>query len=75
VDIWTWRQRYSGQIYQLTDPGGRPNQLWEALGRRHAAGDALFTHFSPSSVEVSVTSDLAEIATTFSSVFIAAGTG
>jgi hypothetical protein len=34
----------------------------------------LFTHFSPSSVEVSVPSDLAEIATTFSDVFVAAGT-
>lgn len=75
VDIWTWRQLYDGEIYQLTDPGGRPNELWDALGRRHDAGDVLFTHFSPSSVEVSVPQDLAEIATTFSAVFIAAGTG
>jgi hypothetical protein len=75
VDIWTWRQKYHGESYQLTDPRGRPNQLWDALGRRHAAGDVLLTHFSPSNLEVSVRSDLAEIATTFSSVFIAAGTG
>jgi hypothetical protein len=75
VDIWTWHQAYHGQIYRLTDPHGRPNALWTALGRRRAAGDALFTHFSPSNIEVSVDSDLAEIATTFSSVFIAAGTG
>jgi hypothetical protein len=75
VDIWTWRQSYHGQVYQLSDPGGQPNDLWRALRRRHAAGDVLFTHFSPFSVETSPASDLATIATTFSAVFIAAGTG
>jgi len=35
----------------------------------------LFTHFTPSSVEVSLDADLAAIASVFTDVFVAAGTG
>ncbi len=75
VDIWTWRQRYQGQIYQLLDPGLRTNALWEALAAEHASGVPLITHFTPSSVEVSPTVDLDQVASVFSAVFVAAGTG
>ena len=75
VDVWTWRQRYDGQVYRLTDPGARSNPLWNGLLIRHQRGDVLFTHFSPSSVELSTPRDLRILATVFRSVFIAAGTG
>jgi hypothetical protein len=53
----------------------RPNALWDQLERLRQAGDVLFTHFSPHSVIVSLHSDLAEIATAFTDVFLPAGTG
>ena len=28
VDVWTWRQRYRGEVYRLLDPGMRDNPLW-----------------------------------------------
>lgn len=75
VDVWTWRQRYQGQMYRLLDPGLRTNALWDGLVARHRAGDRLFTHFSPSSVEVGLQADLHLLATAFTDVFVAAGTG
>lgn len=75
VDIWTWRQLYEGQIYRLMDPGSVANPLWTAIIGRHDDGVALFTHFSPSSVESNVDGDMKLIATAFTDVFIAAGTG
>jgi len=75
VDIWTWNQLYEGQEYHLMNPGMRPNALWDQLERLRQAGDVLFTHFSPHSVIVSLHSDLAEIATVFTDVFLPAGTG
>ena len=75
VDIWTWNQLYQGQEYRLMNPGMRPNVLWYQLRRLRHAGDVLFTHFSPHSVILGLHSDLAEIATVFTDVFLPAGTG
>ncbi len=75
VDVWTWRQRYQGHMYRLLDPGLRANALWDGLVARHDAGAALFTHFSPNSVEVGLGADLRVLATAFTDVFVAAGTG
>jgi len=75
VDIWTWNQLYQGQEYHLMNPGMRPNALWRQLERLRQAGDVLFTHFSPHSVISGLHSDLAEIATVFTDIFLPAGTG
>jgi hypothetical protein len=75
VDIWTWHQDYSGQMYSLMNPGMRPNALWDQLVRVRHADDVLFTHFSPHSVESGVRADLARIASVFTDVFLPAGTG
>jgi hypothetical protein len=75
VDVWTWRQRYQGQIYRLLDPGLRVNALWRALVTRHDAGARLFTHLSPHSVEIGLSTDLRMLAGAFTDLFVAAGTG
>jgi len=75
IDIWTWRQLYEGAMYRLMDPGIRANALWRQLQKRQRAGDMLFTHLSPHSVERGLTADLAMIATVFTDVFLPAGTG
>ena len=75
VDIWTWHQEYDGQMYQLINTGKQPNALWSKLVQLRRNGDVLFTHMSPHSVETSVRSDLAQIATVFTDVFLPAGTG
>ena len=75
ISVWTWHQEYEGQVRRLLDPGLRPNALWLALRERRAAGAVLFTHFTPSSVEVGLDADLAALASVFTDVFIAAGTG
>jgi hypothetical protein len=75
VDIWTWKQEYSGQMYTLMNPGMQPNALWDQLERLRQADDVLYTHFSPNSVESGVQTDLATIATVFTNVFLPAGTG
>lgn len=75
VDIWTWRQEYEGQMYRLMNPGLRPNALWDRLKQRRRAGDRLFTHMSPHSVESGLSKDLAVITTVFTDIFLPAGTG
>ena len=75
VSVWTWRQEYEGQVRRLLDPGLRTNSLWLGLRERRADGAVLFTHFTPSSVEVGLDADLAALASVFTDVFIAAGTG
>ena len=75
VDVWTWRQLYQGDINRLLDPGLQSNALWAGLRAERARGDALFTHFSPHSLEVSLDTDLTMMATVFTAVFVAAGTG
>jgi hypothetical protein len=75
VDVWTWDAQYRGQTVRLTDPDIAGNPLWTELKRAHDAGAVLFTHFSPSYVQRDVPTDLRAIATVFSGVFIAAGTG
>ena len=52
-----------------------PTPCGWALRQRRAAGAVLFTHFTPSSVEVGLDADLAALASVFTDVFIAAGTG
>jgi hypothetical protein len=75
VDIWTWHQEYDGAMYQLMNPGMRPNALWDQLEKQRRAGHVLFTHMSPHSVESGLDRDLAKIATVFTDVFLPAGTG
>jgi hypothetical protein len=75
VDVWTWRQKYQGDIYRLLDPGLQPNPLWTSLQQRRARGDVLFTHMSPQSVEVGLDADLKVLAQVFTDLFVAAGTG
>lgn len=75
VDIWTWRQLYEGAMYRLMNPGLRSNALWKQLQRRQRAGDELFTHLSPHSVDAGLRADMAMLATVFSDVFLPAGTG
>jgi hypothetical protein len=75
VDIWTWHQEYDGAMYQLMNPGMRPNALWDQLEQQRRAGHVLFTHMSPHSVESGLDRDLATIATVFSDIFLPAGTG
>ena len=66
---------YQGQVVRLMDPGNRSNALWLALMVRRATGAVLFTHFSPSSLEVGLTNDLDQVAMVFSDVFMAGGLG
>jgi hypothetical protein len=75
IDVWTWRQMYQGQVYRLLDPGLKPNALWNALVTRRANGAVLFTHLSPSSLEVGLDADLRLLAQVFTDLFVAAGTG
>ena len=75
TDIWTWRQAYKNDTYRLMDPGNKSNALWEVLRAKRKSGTRLMTHFTPSSVEKSVTEDLTELSTVFTDVLIAAGTG
>jgi hypothetical protein len=75
VDIWTWHQEYDGAMYQLMNPGMRPNALWDQLEQQRHAGHVLFTHMSPHSVESGLDRDLATIATVFADIFLPAGTG
>ena len=75
VDIWTWHQEYDGAMYQLMNPGMRPNALWDQLEQQRRAGHVLFTHMSPHSVESGVDRDLAKISTVFVDIFLPAGTG
>jgi hypothetical protein len=75
VDIWTWHQEYDGAMYQLMNPGLRPNVLWDQLEQQRRAGHVLFTHMSPHSVESGLDRDLATIATVFADIFLPAGTG
>jgi hypothetical protein len=75
VDVWTWRQRYQGEMYRLMDPGMQPNALWRELVGLHDRKVAMFTHFSPSSVESSVVGDLGVLRQAFTDVFVAAGIG
>ena len=75
VDIWTWSQQYKGTTYRLFDPGLQTNPLSAGLARRHDAGVHLFTHMTPSSMEVSAKTDVLAATAIFASVFVAAGAG
>lgn len=75
VDIWTWAQNYQGKFVTITDPGGRPNALTRALQDRRAEGAKLWTHMTPSSLQMDLGRDVAEVSAQFNAVFVAAGTG
>jgi len=75
VDIWTWSQPYKGTTYRLFDPALRTNSLIAGLARRRAAGDHLFTHMTPSSLEVDAGTDVPAATAIFTGVFVAAGAG
>jgi hypothetical protein len=78
VDIWTWRQRYSGNIVSLLGSDLSPNPLWTALVQQHRRGAQFLTHMTPSMMPTDQRGfdqecDLA--ASAFTAVFVAAGTG
>ncbi len=75
VDIWTWSQTYQGQVVTITDPGGRPNALTRALQERRLKGAKLWTHMTPSSLQVDLGRDVTNVSAQFDAVFVAAGTG
>ncbi len=75
VDIWTWSQPYKGGTYMLTDPQLAPNDLTRALLERRRRGVELWTHMTPSSLQVGLDQDVASAASIFSGVLVASGTG
>jgi hypothetical protein len=75
VDIWTWAQSYRGDVVRLTDPGGVDNALTRALEERRKQGAQLWTHMSPSTLQVDLDHDVAAAARLFDVVLVAAGTG
>ena len=75
VDVWTWSQPYKGGTYQLTDRGLASNPLVEQLRARRARGVALWTHMTPSSLQIGLEQDVAAATAIFSTVFVASGTG
>ncbi|GAA2148965.1 hypothetical protein FHX52_2776 [Humibacillus xanthopallidus] len=75
VDIWTWAQRYHGVVVHLTDPGGVDNALTRALEERRKKGAQLWTHMSPSTLQVDLDHDVAAASRLFDAVLVAAGTG
>jgi hypothetical protein len=75
VDVWTWGQPYKGGTYSLTDPGLASNPLVEQLSQRRRSGVQLWTHMTPSSLQVGLDRDVAAATGIFSTVFAASGTG
>jgi hypothetical protein len=75
VDIWTWAQKYQGQLVTLTDPGGAPNALTRALQERRKKGARLWTNMTPSTYQVDRAHDILAVASQFDVVLVAAGTG
>ena len=75
MDVWAWQRTYQGVTVGLLGPNASTNPLWAGLQSRADRGDVLYTQFSPSQVRTSVSSDLRTIASVFSGVYIAAGTG
>jgi hypothetical protein len=75
VDVWTWAQHYKGTTYALLDAQLTANPLWTGMQQRHRTGVRLLTNFTPSLTLSSVDTDLARLATVFTDVFIATGTG
>ena len=78
VDVWTWRQPYSGSTVSLLDEALRPNALWVGLRQRRDGGAVFFTHMTPSAMPTDaagIARECAVVAQVFSAVFVAAGTG
>jgi hypothetical protein len=75
VDVWTWAQKYQGELVTLTDPEGAPNALTRALQQRRKEGVRLWTHMTPSTYQVDRAHDVAAVASQFDVVLVAAGTG
>jgi hypothetical protein len=75
VDIWTWSQPYKGGTFTLTDPKLAPNALTRALLDRRRRGVELWTHMTPSSLQVGLEQDVTAAVTIFSGVLVASGTG
>jgi hypothetical protein len=78
VDIWTWRQSYNGATVSLLAADLSPNPLWSELSRQHAKGVKLVTHMTPSTMPADPAASASEcglVASVFSAVFVAAGTG
>jgi hypothetical protein len=75
VDTWAFSQAYNGQIVNQMSPNYQSNALWDAFKNEKAKGVNLFTHYTPSHPMGPVDQDMAAIATAFTGVFCAAGTG
>jgi hypothetical protein len=75
ADIWTWGQPYKGGTYTLTDPGLTSNALIQQLRERRAKGVDLWTHMTPSALQVGLAPDVAAATAIFSTIFVASGAG
>ncbi|HEV7148896.1 MAG TPA: hypothetical protein VGN48_18045 [Pedococcus sp.] len=75
ADIWTWAQHYQGELVTITDPQARPNALTRALQERRARGARLWTHMTPSTLQVGLQYDVSAASQQFDVIFVAAGTG
>ncbi|HEY4569264.1 MAG TPA: hypothetical protein VIH10_07355 [Kribbella sp.] len=78
VDIWTWRQRYQGQVVSLLAPDLGGNALWTALVQHRRDGVQLLTHMTPSMMPDDANGfdrECTLAAEAFTAVFVAAGTG
>jgi hypothetical protein len=73
IDIWAWQQVEDGVVMRLMDPGLRSNVLWRMLTGLHNRGIALYTSFTPSSVDQGIRPDMAKVAEVFTGVMVAAG--
>ncbi len=78
VDVWTWRQPYSGSVVSLLPNDMRTTPFWQALEAQRRAGADLFTNMTPSAMPADPKAFAHEcdvIAQMFSAVLVAAGTG
>ena len=75
VDIWTWGQPYKGGTYTLTDPGLTSNALVQQLRERRSKDVDLWTHMTPSALQVGLAPDVAAATAIFSTIFVASGAG
>jgi hypothetical protein len=75
VDVWSWSQKWgqSGAVVHLMSPNYTTNALWDALVQRHAQGDKLYVHYTPSYSEGTLAQDVDHMSQAFTAVFVAAG--
>ena len=78
VDLWTWRQAYDGTVVSLLPDSLEPTPFWHALEGLRRDGVDLVTNMTPSAVPDDPLQRDREcdlVASVFSTVLVAAGTG